>query len=193
MVRSLNARGRELTRLPSITKKASYHHVELSTDSWQYYFGFEWVGWRKVRFHRAGFRLVFSSGTIYIYASLSQAVAQYLRSRDIPTLTWIDDFHLLIFGSTRMLGAAEQFQAALAAAYVALEGSVFKHRLLHLSPMRNRTYYEARVSWYFLRLRGMPFRGTGRQVREAESHFRRCGDLWHDYFSDARDSCRKVY
>lgn len=56
-----------------------------------------------------------------IYASLSEAVARYLRSRDILTLTWIDDFRSTNFGSTRLLEAEEPFQAASVAAYVVLE------------------------------------------------------------------------
>lgn len=96
--------------------KAGYHHVALITDAWQY-FGFEWEGELYVFTVLAFGRC---SATV-IYASLSEAVARYLRSRDTPTLTWIDDFHLMNFGSTRLLGAAQQFQAALVAAYVALE------------------------------------------------------------------------
>ena len=33
----------------------------------------------------------------FIYASLSEAVARYLRSRDVPVLTWIDMFYLTTF------------------------------------------------------------------------------------------------
>ena len=100
----------------TLDHKAGYHHVALNPDSWQY-FGFEWQG-------------VFYVFTVlafgwcsapFIYASLSEAVARYLRARGIPTLTWIDDFYLTNFRSTRMLSASQQFQAAQTAAFVALE------------------------------------------------------------------------
>lgn len=100
----------------TLDHKAGYHHVPLRADSWQY-FGFEWQG-------------VFYVFTVlafgwcsapFIYASLSEAVARYLRARGIPTLTWIDDFYLTNFRSTRSMDADQQFQAAQTAAFVALE------------------------------------------------------------------------
>ncbi|CAB1112862.1 unnamed protein product [Ectocarpus sp. CCAP 1310/34] len=100
----------------TIDHKAGYHHVALDPDSWQY-FGFEWEGEMYV-FTVLAFGWCSAP---FIYSSLSEAVARYLRARDIPVLTWIDDFYLTNFRSTRMLSSKEQFQAALTAAYVALE------------------------------------------------------------------------
>ena len=87
-----------------------------STDSRQY-FGFGWKG----KFYVFTVLAFGWCSAPVIYASLSEAVARYLRSRDILALTWIDDFHLLSFGSTRLLEAEKHFQAVLVAACVALE------------------------------------------------------------------------
>ena len=57
----------------------------------------------------------------FIYASLSEAVARYLRSRDVPVLTWIDDFYVTNFRSTRLLEPNQQFVAAQAAASLVLD------------------------------------------------------------------------
>eukprot|EP00904_Undaria_pinnatifida_P011838 jgi/Undpi1/7785/HiC_scaffold_23.g10258.m1 len=100
----------------TIDHKAGYHHVALSTESWQY-LGFEWKG----EFYVFTVLAFGWCSAPVIYASLSEAVARYLRSRDIPTLTWIDDFYVVNFGSTRLLEAAKQCEAALVATYVALE------------------------------------------------------------------------
>ena len=100
----------------TIDHKSGYHHVALKPASWQY-FGFEWedefyvftvlcFGWYSAPF---------------IYASLSEAVARYLRSRDVPVLTWIDDFYVTNFHSTQFLEPNQQFVAALAAASLVLD------------------------------------------------------------------------
>ena len=99
-----------------IDHKASYHLVALSTGSWKY-FGFEWKG----EFYVFAVLAFGWCSAPVIYASLSEAVARYLRSRDIPTLTWIEDFYVVDFGSTHLLEAAKQCEAALVATYVALE------------------------------------------------------------------------
>ena len=57
----------------------------------------------------------------FIYASLSEAVARYFHSRDIPVLTWIDDFYVTNFRSTRFLEPNQQFVAAQAAASLVLD------------------------------------------------------------------------
>lgn len=101
----------------TIDHKAGYHHVGLRTESWQY-FGFEWQGEYYV------FTVLCFVGWCsapVIYASLPEAVACHLRSRDIPVLTWIDDIYLTNFRSTTLLPSGEQFIAAQAAAYLALE------------------------------------------------------------------------
>ena len=100
----------------AIDHKAGYHHVVFCTDS-RHYFGFGWKG----KFYVFTVLAFGWCSAPVIYASLSEAVARYLRSRDIPALTWIDDFHLLSFGSTRLLEAEEHFQAVPVAACVALE------------------------------------------------------------------------
>lgn len=56
----------------------------------------------------------------YIYHSLSLTVARYLRSKGIPVLAWIDDFYITNFSSTQHLAPEQQFEAAQAAAYLAL-------------------------------------------------------------------------
>lgn len=100
----------------TIDHKAGYHHVALDAGSWQY-FGFEWEGELYV-FTVLAFGWCSAP---FIYASLSEAVARYLRARDIPVLTWIDDFYLTNFRSTRMLSYDEQFSAAQTTACIALE------------------------------------------------------------------------
>ena len=98
--------------------KAGFHNVSLSKSSWTY-FGFNWLG-----VYYVWTVLCFGWCTSpYIYHSLSLAVAQYLRSQDIPVLAWIDDFYLTNFRSTRHLEHKEQFQAAQVASYLAM--SVF--------------------------------------------------------------------
>ena len=57
----------------------------------------------------------------FIYASLSEAVARYLRSRDVPVLTWIDDFYVTNFRSTRLLELNQQFVATQTAASLVLD------------------------------------------------------------------------
>ena len=42
-------------------------------------------------------------------------------SQGIPVLTWIDDFYITDFRSTRLLQSREQFEAAQVAAYFGLE------------------------------------------------------------------------
>ena len=56
-----------------------------------------------------------------IYASFSEAVDRYLRSHDVPVLTWIDDFYVTIFRSTRLLEPNQRFVAAQAAASLVLD------------------------------------------------------------------------
>ena len=57
----------------------------------------------------------------FIDASLSEAVARYLRSRDVPVLTWIDGFYVTNFRSTRFVEPNQQFVAAQAAASLVLD------------------------------------------------------------------------
>ena len=56
----------------------------------------------------------------YVYYSLSDAVAQYLRSQDIPTSAWLDDFWMTNSRATRDLNPTGQKNAAREAAALAL-------------------------------------------------------------------------
>ena len=49
-------------------------------------------------------------------------MARYLRSRDVPVLTWIGDFYVTNFRSARLLQPNQQFVAAQAAASLVLDG-----------------------------------------------------------------------
>ena len=59
--------------------------------------------------------------TVHLCTSLSEAVARHLRSRYVPVLTWIDDFYVTNFRSTRFLEPNQQFVAAQAAASLVLD------------------------------------------------------------------------
>ena len=56
----------------------------------------------------------------YIYHSLSAAVAQYLRSQDIPTSAWLDDFWMTNSRATRGLSPTGQKNVAREAVALAL-------------------------------------------------------------------------
>ena len=56
----------------------------------------------------------------YIYHSFSDAVAQYLRSQDIPTSAWLDDFWMSNSRVTRDLSPTGQQKAAREAVALAL-------------------------------------------------------------------------
>ena len=56
----------------------------------------------------------------YIYHSLSDAVAQYLRSQDIPTSAWLDDFWMTNSRATRGLSPTGQKNGAREAVALAL-------------------------------------------------------------------------
>ena len=60
--------------------------------------------------------------TPFVQASLSEAVARYLRSRDVPVLSWIGDFYVTNFRLARLLHPNQQFVAAQAAASLVLDG-----------------------------------------------------------------------
>ena len=62
----------------------------------------------------------------YIYDSLSDAVAQYLRSRDISIPTWVDDFWMSNFRVTHDLDPTNQQKAVHEA--VALALTIFYRR-----------------------------------------------------------------
>ena len=98
--------------------KAGFHNVPLAKESWQY-FGFQWRGVYYV-FTTLCFGWKISP---FIYHSLSEAVASFLRSQGLPVLTWIDDFYFTNFRVTRLLTSAEQLRSAQVAGYLVM--SVF--------------------------------------------------------------------
>ena len=75
------------------------------------------VGRRILRVHGPILWLVFRT----VHLCFLEAVARYLRSRDVPVLTWIDDFYVTNFRSTRFLEPNQQFVAAQAAASLVLD------------------------------------------------------------------------
>ena len=69
----------------TLDHKSGFHIVPLAPESWEY-FG---LGWRGVYY--VWTVLCFGwCASPYIYHSLSGAVAQHLRSQDIPTSAWLD-------------------------------------------------------------------------------------------------------
>ena len=100
----------------TIDHKSGYHHVALEPASWQY-FGFEWED----EFYVFTVLCFVWCSAPFIYASLLKAVARYLRSRDVPVPTWIDDFYVTNFRSTRFLEPNQQFVAAQAPASLVLD------------------------------------------------------------------------
>ena len=100
----------------TVDHKSAYHHVALEPSSWQY-FGFEWED----EFYVFTVLCFGWCSAPFIYASLSEAAARYLRSQDVPVLTWIDDFYVTNFCSTRLLEPNQRFVAAQAAASLVLD------------------------------------------------------------------------
>ena len=71
----------------TLDHNSGFHNIPLAPESWEY---FE-LCWRGVYY--VWTVLCFGwCASPYIYHSLSDAVAQNLRSQDIPTLAWPDDF-----------------------------------------------------------------------------------------------------
>ena len=92
--------------------KSGFYDVPLASEPWEY-FGLCWRG----LFRWCAFT--------YIYDSLSDAVAQYLRSQDIPTSAWFEDFWMSNVWATRDLSPTGQQKAAREAAALAL--TIFYH------------------------------------------------------------------
>lgn len=71
----------------TLDHKSGFHHVRVARDS-QHLFGFEWEGqlyaWSVLPF---GFKL-----SPWIYQTLSDCVAAFLRSYQVPCTAWLDDF-----------------------------------------------------------------------------------------------------
>ena len=116
----------------TIDHKAGYHHVALSTESWQY-FGFECKG----EFYVFTVLAFGWCSAPVIYAWLSEALARYLRSRGISTLDLDRRFlhgefraHVPSRGSKTVQSSSGRNVRGF--------GSVFQRRLLHLpSEMRD--------------------------------------------------------
>lgn len=98
--------------------KAGFHNVPIDKESWQY-FGFQWDGVYYV-FTTLCFGWKISP---FIYHSLTEAVAGYLRTKGVPVLTWIDDVYFTGFQSTREESTPRQLHAAHVAGYLVM--SVF--------------------------------------------------------------------
>ena len=94
--------------------KSCFHNVPLAPESWEY-FGLCWRG-----VYYVWTVLCFGCASPYIYRSLSEAVAQYLRYQDIPTSAWLDDFWISNFRATCDLSPSGQNKAAREAVTLAL-------------------------------------------------------------------------
>lgn len=82
----------------TLDHKSGYDHAPLAAESWQY-FGPALAS----DILRVDGPIVWLVIVPYLYHTLSVAVVQYLRARDIPVLVWINDFYLCNFRSTRSL------------------------------------------------------------------------------------------
>lgn len=99
----------------TLAHECSFNHVPLNPDSWKY-FGVRWKGCYYVW-------TVLCSGwcsSIYVYHTLSDAVAQYLRSRDVPALGCLGEFWIATLTLARGQPPDKQAQAARVAGYIAL-------------------------------------------------------------------------
>ena len=99
----------------TLDHKSGFHNVPLTPECWEY-FGLCWRGvyyvWTVLCFGWCASR--------YIYHSLSDAVAQYLRSQDIPTSAWLADVWMSNPRATRDLSPTGQKRAAREAVALAL-------------------------------------------------------------------------
>ena len=95
--------------------KSVFHDIPLAPESWEY-FGLCWRGgyyvWTVLCFEWCA--------CPYIYHSLSDAVVQHLRSQDIPTSAWLDDFWMTNSRALRGLILTGQKTAAREAVALAL-------------------------------------------------------------------------
>ena len=104
----------------TLDHKSGFHNVPLAPEFWEY-FGLCWRGvyyvWTVLCFGWCA--------SPYIYHSLRDAVTQYLRSQDIPTSAWLDDFWMTNSRAARDLSTTDQKNAAREA--VALALTIFYH------------------------------------------------------------------
>lgn len=98
-----------------VRHESGFHQIPLNPDSWKY-FGLKWRGDYYVW-------TVLCSGwclSPYVYHTLSDAVAQFLRSRDVPALACIDELWVGTLPWARDHPPEKQAEAAGVAAYIAL-------------------------------------------------------------------------
>ena len=118
--------------------KSGFHNVLLAPESWEY-FGLCWRGvynvWTVLYFGWCA--------SPYIYHSLSDAVAQYLRSQDIPTSAWLDDLWMTNSRATR--GPSPTGQKKAASEAVALALTIFSRCVHGLSKMLTGTH---KPTWF---------------------------------------------
>ncbi len=104
----------------SIDDASAFHHICIHEASWPL-LGFAHGGvdyvWRVLPF---GFK-----ASPWIYHTLGDAKAAFLRSRSIPALAYLDDSFLVNFTFTRGLAPRAQWLAACEATYVAILVSFF--------------------------------------------------------------------
>ena len=99
----------------TLDHKSGFHNVPLAPESWEYFV----LCWRGV-YCVWTVLCVGWCASPYIYYSLSDAVAQYLRSQDIPISAWLDGFWMSNSRATRDLSPTGQKKAAREAAALAL-------------------------------------------------------------------------
>lgn len=101
--------------MTSLDDSSAFHHILLRPSSWPL-FGFEYGGvdycWCVLPF---GFSL-----SPWVYHTLSEAKAAFLRSHGIPALAYLDDSWYSNFLSTHGLAARVQWLAAAEATHVAM-------------------------------------------------------------------------
>ena len=106
--------------MTSLDDKSAYHHILLRQSSWSL-FGFSCRGvyycWCVLPF---GFSL-----SPWVYHTLSDAKATFIRSLGIPALAYLDDSFLANFRATHGKAAREQWLASGHATYLAMLVSFF--------------------------------------------------------------------
>lgn len=99
----------------TLDHKSGFHHVPIDPESWTY-FGLCWKG----EYYVWTVLCLGWCSSPYFYHTLSSAVGQYLRARDVPVLVWIDDFYLTYPRATREEAQEQQAIPPEAAIHLAL-------------------------------------------------------------------------
>lgn len=106
--------------MTSLDDKAAFHHILLRPSSWPL-FGFSYKGvdyvWRVLPF---GFK-----PSPWVYHTLADAKAGFLRSKGIPALAYLDDSLLCNYRATHGKAPRVQWLAAAEATFVAMLVSFF--------------------------------------------------------------------